>query len=129
MGVVEWAEINPLKAKASSMKKPSKRTQKCPFKVGDKRVFTFNRMFYSGRIVEIHSDYIVIDHAAWIADTGTFSKRIKTGDFWEVEPFPVESKVTLTRSNIVTSVEVPKLTTVRIANGKPSNGKWDPSMC
>ena len=44
-------------------------------------------MYYTGRIVELTERAIVLDEAAWIADTGRFSNALKSGVLGEVEPY------------------------------------------
>jgi hypothetical protein len=45
-------------------------------------------MIDTGRLVAINERWIVLEDAAWIADTGRFSDALVSGDFGEVEPFP-----------------------------------------
>lgn len=44
--------------------------------------------YHVGRIVEIYNGYIVLEDAAWVADTGRFSDALKSGAVNEAEPFP-----------------------------------------
>lgn len=44
--------------------------------------------YYTGRVVELSADEIVLADAAWVADTGRFSASLTTGVLSEVEPFP-----------------------------------------
>ena len=43
--------------------------------------------YYTGKVKAITKDYILLDTAAWIADTGRFSDAMKMGLFSEVEPY------------------------------------------
>ncbi len=43
--------------------------------------------YHVGRIVSIDDRWIVLDSAAWVADTGRFSTALATGTLGEVEPF------------------------------------------
>lgn len=45
-------------------------------------------MYYTGRVVAITDSDIILEDAAWIADTGRFADCLRTGNFNEVEPFP-----------------------------------------
>lgn len=45
-------------------------------------------MHYTGRLVAISADTLVLDDAAWIADSGRFATALATGELVEVEPFP-----------------------------------------
>jgi len=44
-------------------------------------------MFLTGKLVKLTPQELVLEDAAWIADTGRFSQAMKTGNFNEVEPF------------------------------------------
>lgn len=55
----------------------------------DEKVFIRTvTMYYTGRVVAITDEDVVLDDAAWIPDTGRFSEAMSTGVFAEVEPFP-----------------------------------------
>jgi hypothetical protein len=43
--------------------------------------------FYTGEVVCENDRWLVLDKAAWIADTGRFTPAIATGDFSEIEVF------------------------------------------
>jgi len=43
---------------------------------------------YTGRVVDYNDDWIILDDAAWIADSGRFSVALSTGELSEVEPYP-----------------------------------------
>jgi hypothetical protein len=57
--------------------------------------------FYTGRVIGQDDREIVLDHAAWIADTGRYADAMRTGVFSEVEPYPPEVVVRIQRSAIV----------------------------
>ena len=44
-------------------------------------------LYYTGRIKRITSKELVLEDAAWIADTGRFNECLVEGKFNEVEPF------------------------------------------
>ena len=44
--------------------------------------------YYTGRLVSQGDKFLVLESAAWIADTGRFSDALRTGELNEVEPFP-----------------------------------------
>lgn len=44
--------------------------------------------YYTGKVAEVSPDFIVLVDAAWVADTGRFSKALVEGTLEEVEPFP-----------------------------------------
>lgn len=43
--------------------------------------------YLTGKLVGLTPQELVLEDAAWIADTGRFSDALKTGSFNEVEPF------------------------------------------
>lgn len=45
-------------------------------------------MHLTGRLVDVTEQELVLEDAAWIADSGRFSEAMKTGALDEVEPFP-----------------------------------------
>lgn len=62
-------------------------------------------MIDTGRLVAIHQQELVLEDAAWIADTGRFSQAIEKAEFGEVEPFP-SGKVIIGRGAIIDAVEI-----------------------
>jgi hypothetical protein len=56
---------------------------------------------YTGQIVVVEPDAVVLVHAAWIADDGRFSVALETGDFSEVEPYPEDVSVEVSRGAIL----------------------------
>lgn len=43
---------------------------------------------YTGALVSVYPQELVLRDAAWIADDGRFADALKTGTLNEVEPFP-----------------------------------------
>jgi hypothetical protein len=66
-----------------------KKTEKIdsPIRVGNSVFIRAVTMYYTGCIIAITKDEIVLDDAAWIADTGRFSDGLKSGNFNEIEPY------------------------------------------
>lgn len=57
-----------------------------PFEVGAKWFFRTVTHYLTGEIVAIYGDFLVLDTAAWIADTGRFADALRKHEFNEVEP-------------------------------------------
>ncbi len=57
--------------------------------------------YYTGRIIGLSSKEIVLEEAAWIAATGRFHQAMATGSFNEVEPYPDDTTVSVSRGAIV----------------------------
>lgn len=62
-------------------------------------------MSLTGKLVFVGDKEIVLEDAAWIADTGRFANALKKGVFDEVEPFPKNRRVGIGRGSIVDFVE------------------------
>jgi hypothetical protein len=60
-------------------------------------------MIDTGRLVAVTEQELVLEDAAWIADTGRFSDALKTLNFTEVEPFP-NGRVIVGRGAIIDAV-------------------------
>jgi len=57
-----------------------------PFKVGEKYYIRTVTHHQTGRVKEIHGKFLVLEQAAWIADSGRFMNAIMKGELDEVEP-------------------------------------------
>ncbi len=62
-------------------------------------------MIDTGRLVAFGDKELVLEDAAWIADTGRFSDAVKSAEFSEVEPFP-NGRVIIGRGAIVDAVQI-----------------------
>jgi len=58
-----------------------------PFKVGEKYFIRTITYHLTGRVKEIVGKFLVMEDAAWIADSGRFNETTKNGSLDEVEPF------------------------------------------
>lgn len=78
-----------------------------PYKIGQAYLVETVTKYYTGRLIAVHAQELVLEDAAWIADTGRYSQAVKTGDFSEVEP--IQGPVVVGRGSIVSVEEQPKL--------------------
>ena len=62
-------------------------------------------MIDTGVLVAVTPQELILEDAAWIADTGRFSDALKSCSFNEVEPFP-DGRVVIGRSAIIDAVQV-----------------------
>lgn len=53
-----------------------------------------------GKLVEIDNHEIILEDAAWVADSGRWSEALTTGRLEEVEPFP-DGQVAIGRNAVV----------------------------
>jgi len=44
--------------------------------------------YYTGTVVKMTKDWVLLADAAWIADTGRWGDALKNGTLSEVEPYP-----------------------------------------
>ena len=64
-------------------------------------------MIDTGRLVAVGEHELVLEDAAWIADTGRFADALKSLQFNEVEPFP-DGRVIIGRGAVVDAVPISK---------------------
>ena len=79
-----------------------------PFEIGANYLIRTVTMIDTGKVVAASHKYVILENAAWIADTGRFSDALKKCQFNEVEPFP-SGRVILNATAIIDAV---KLSTV-----------------
>ena len=59
-----------------------------PLKLGEAVLVRCVTHYYTGRIVALTAEAIILDDACWIANTGRFNAALASGKLEEVEPFP-----------------------------------------
>ena len=79
-----------------------------PWQIGKNYLIRTVTMIDTGKVVAVTAQEIVLEDAAWIADTGRFAQALESVEFVEVEPFP-SGKVIIGRGSIVDAVEVKTL--------------------
>jgi len=62
-------------------------------------------MIDTGRLVAVTPQELVLEEAAWIADTGRFSDALKSLSFNEVEPFP-DGRVIVGRGSVIDAIKI-----------------------
>jgi hypothetical protein len=65
-----------------------KRLARSPMKIGTNVIVRCVTHYYTGRIIDISPEEILLEDAAWIANTGRFNAGLVNGTLEEVEPFP-----------------------------------------
>lgn len=86
-----------IKNKKTPTKKP--KAIKLPLIKGNNVFIRTVTNYYTGRVVEVDKEFIHLDRAAWVADTGRFSEAISKGTLNEVEPYP--GIVSISRGGII----------------------------
>lgn len=79
-----------------------------PWNIGANYLIRTVTMIDTGRLVEVTMMELVLEDAAWIADTGRFSDALGKSEFNEVEPFPT-GRVIIGRGSVIDAVEIPTL--------------------
>lgn len=83
-----------------------------PWKIGANYLIRTVTMVDTGRLVAVTEHELVLEDAAWIADTGRFADALKIANFSEVEPFPF-GRVIVGRGSLIDAVEIPMLPRVQ----------------
>jgi len=65
---------------------PFKQEFELPFEIGSAYFIRTVTYFATGRVKDIVGQFLVLEEAAWIADTGRFSDALAKGVMDEVEP-------------------------------------------
>ena len=66
-----------------------------PFEIGKAYLIRTVTMTLTGRVTAIIGSFLVLEDAAWIADTGRFTECIKDGTVNECEPVAVPVRVSM----------------------------------
>ena len=83
----------------------SKASDDGPWEVGKNYLIRTVTMIDTGRLVAVTSQELVLEDAAWIADTGRFMQAIEEAEFGEVEPFP-SGRVIVGRGSVIDAVQI-----------------------
>ena len=79
-----------------------------PWEIGKNYLIRTVTMIDTGKLVAVGPQELVLESAAWIADTGRFTGALQTVNFNEVEPFP-EGRLVLGRGSIIDAIQIPTL--------------------
>lgn len=69
-----------------SLLKGSSTESVSPYQIGQAYLIRTVTLYYTGRVKRVTPKEIILEDAAWIADTGRFSDALKTGVLNEIEP-------------------------------------------
>ena len=78
------------------------------WKIGENYLIRTVTMIDTGRLVAVTNHELVLEDAAWIADTGRFSQAVASAEFGEVEPFPA-GQVIIGRGSVIDAVRIKSL--------------------
>jgi len=65
----------------------SKNQDDSHWKIGKNYFIRTVTFYYTGKLIKVTGKELVLEDAAWIADTGRFSTALKEGELTEVEPY------------------------------------------
>jgi hypothetical protein len=77
------------------------------FEHGKKYFIRTVAFYYTGELIGQTDTELVLSQAAWIADTGRFHEAMESGKFSEIEPYPDDMKVIVSRASIIDACEWP----------------------
>lgn len=69
-----------------SLLKGSDSKSESPYQIGQAYLIRTVTLYYTGKVIRVTPKEIILEDAAWIADTGRFSDALKTGVLNEIEP-------------------------------------------
>lgn len=75
------------------------KTLKSPYQKGKAYLIRTVTHYYTGKLVAVFKNELVLEDAAWIADTGRFGTAIKGGSLNEIEP--MEGPVVVGRGAVI----------------------------
>jgi hypothetical protein len=82
-----------------------------PYRIGANYFIRTVTYHYTGRLVAVGPQELVLENAAWIADDGRFTDALTSCQFNEVEMFPAGKRVVLGRGSLIDAVEINSLPT------------------
>lgn len=85
-----------------SLLKGSEIKHESPYQIGQSYLIRCVTFYYTGRVKRVTPKEIILEEAAWIADTGRFSDALKTGVLNEVEPM---GEIIIGRGAVVDAVK------------------------
>lgn len=99
--------VGEAKALAAMFQNQAQPVTSAPWEIGKIYLIRTVTMIDTGKLVEVTPIELVLEDAAWIADTGRFSEAVEKAEFGEVEPFP-EGRVIVGRASVIDAVQIKK---------------------
>ena len=82
---------------------------KHPYRIGKNYLIRTVTMIYTGKLVDVYKNELVIEQAAWIPDTARWNECVSKCVFNEVEPYPEDRQVIIGRGSLLDCVEISTL--------------------
>ena len=80
-------------------------SETAPWEIGKNYLIRTVTMIDTGILVAVTPQELVLEEAAWIADTGRFTQAVAKAEFGEVEPFPA-GRVIIGRGAVIDAVQI-----------------------
>jgi hypothetical protein len=77
-----------------------------PYKIGENYFIRSVTFHYTGRLVAVYPNELVLQDASWVPTDGRFTQAVLSGDLSEVEPYPDGREVIIGRSAVTDAVIV-----------------------
>ena len=84
-----------------------------PYKIGKNYLIRTVTMIYTGKLVEVYKDELVIEKACWIPETERWADSVRDCKFKEQEPYPEDRQVIIGRGSLLDCVEITELVLVQ----------------
>jgi len=81
------------------------RAENSAWEIGAPYLIRTVTMIDTGILVAVTEHELVLEEAAWIADTGRFADAVEKAEFGEVEPFP-KGQIIVGRGAIIDAVKI-----------------------
>ena len=72
-----------------------------PYIIGQNYLIRTVTMIYTGKLVKVYNQELVITQASWIPDTERWADTVEKGIFKEIEPYPQDKEIILGRGAIL----------------------------
>lgn len=80
-----------------------------PFVIGGQYFIRAVTHHYTGRVVRVYPNWLVLQQAAWIPSDGRFADALLSCNFEEVEPYPPDNDVIIGLGAILDATLISKL--------------------
>ena len=101
-----YAELKSIAAMFAASEPPAQND--AHWKIGKIYMIRTVTMIDTGRLVAVTPQELVLDDAAWVADTGRFADAVRDAEFSEVEPYPSGIQVIVGRGALIDAVQIIK---------------------
>jgi hypothetical protein len=101
----------PLTQKENNKKEKKMKEIKQPYKIGKNYLIRTVTMIYTGKLIKVFENELVLNTCCWIAETERWMESVKECKFKEVEPYPLDREVIIGRGAILDAVQIDKLPT------------------